>query len=100
SEAGLTRLTPKKFKTISKADGLSGNTVVSFCSSSKGGVWVGLWGGGINYYLDGEGSYLNKSNGLKSDFVMGIMEARDGSLWAGSDYGGPLNHISNGVVTV
>lgn len=100
SEAGLTRLTPKKFKTISKADGLSGNTVVSICPSSKGGVWVGLWGGGINYYLDGEISYLNKTNGLKSDFVMGITEARDGSLWVGTDYGGPLHHIRNGVVTV
>lgn len=31
SEEGLTRLTARKFKTISKADGLSGNTVVSIC---------------------------------------------------------------------
>jgi len=100
SEEGLTRLTPKKFKTISKAEGLSGNTVVSICPSRDGGVWVGLWGGGINHYLDGEISCLNKTNGLKYNYVMGTTEARDGTLWAGTDYSGPLQHISNGVVTV
>jgi ligand-binding sensor domain-containing protein/anti-sigma regulatory factor (Ser/Thr protein kinase) len=98
SEEGLTRLTPNRFKTISKADGLSGNTVVSVSPSSQGGVWIGIWGGGVNHYLDGKISYLNKSNGLKTDFVMGITEARDGSLWVGSDYNSPLNHIINGSV--
>ena len=99
SEEGLTRLTPNRFKTISKADGLSGNTVVSVCPNSRGGVWIGVWGGGVNYYLDGKISYLNKSNGLKSDFVMGITEGRDGSLWVGADYSGPLQHVSDGTVT-
>jgi ligand-binding sensor domain-containing protein/signal transduction histidine kinase len=100
SEEGLTRLTPKRFKTISKAEGLSGNTVVSISPSRDGGVWVGLWGGGINHYLDGEISCLNKTNGLKYNYVMGATEARDGSLWAGADYSGPLQHISNGVVSI
>lgn len=99
SEEGLTRLTAKRFKTISKADGLSGNTVVSICPSRDGGVWVGLWGGGINHYADGEISYLNKTNGLKYNYVMGITEARDGSLWAGADYGGPLQHAVDGAIT-
>ncbi|HWD92630.1 MAG TPA: two-component regulator propeller domain-containing protein [Verrucomicrobiae bacterium] len=99
SEEGLTRLTPNRFKTISKADGLSGNTVVSVSPSSQGGVWIGIWGGGVNHYLDGNISYLNKTKGLKSDFVMGITEVRDGSLWMGTDYNGPLQHFSNGVVT-
>jgi len=100
SEAGLTLLTPKRFKTISKAQGLSGNTVVSIFPSRDGGIWVGFWGDGINHYLDGEISCLNKTNGLKYNFVLGITEARDGSVWAGTDYSGPLQHISNGVVTV
>jgi len=99
SEEGLTRLTPNRFKTISKADGLSGNTVVSVAPSNQGGVWIGIWGGGVNHYVDGKFSYLNKSNGLKSDFVMGIDEVRDGSLWVGTDYNGPLHHVNNGVVT-
>jgi ligand-binding sensor domain-containing protein len=94
-------LTPKRFKTIAKAEGVSGNKVVSVCPSSDGGVWMGVWdGGGIDHYLDGNFSYLNKTNGLKYNNVMGIVEMRDGSLWVGVDYGGPLQHISNGVVTV
>lgn len=100
SEEGLTRLTPNRFKTITKADGLSGNTFVSVTPSSRGGVWVGIWGGGVNHYTDGRISYLNKSNGLKSEFIEGILEARDGSLWAGTDYNGPLYHIINGTVSI
>ena len=99
SEEGLTRLTRKQFKTISAAQGLSGNTVVSVCPSRDNGVWLGLWGGGVNHYLDGEITWLGKSNGLSSDFVMGITEVRDGSLWVGADYGGPLQHFQNGLVT-
>ena len=100
SEEGLTRLTPRQFQTISKAEGLSGNTVVSISPSRDGGVWVGLWGSGINHFLDGQISRLNQTNGLKYNYVMGTTELRDGTLWAGTDYGGSLQHISNGVVTI
>jgi ligand-binding sensor domain-containing protein len=100
SEEGLTRLTPKKFKSITTANGLSLNTVVSICQSRDGGVWIGTWGGGVNHYLDGRTSYLNQTDGLKSDYIMGITEAKDGSLWAGTDYGGPLQHIQDGKITI
>ncbi len=98
SEEGLSRLTPKRFKTITKDNGLSLNTVVSVCPSQDGGVWIGTWGGGLNHYLDGAITHLNRSNGLKSDFIMGITETRDGKLWAGTDYGGPLSSIHDGEI--
>ncbi|HEY1788323.1 MAG TPA: two-component regulator propeller domain-containing protein [Verrucomicrobiae bacterium] len=100
SEEGLTRISKKRFKTITKANGLSMNIVVSVYPSDDGGVWIGTWGGGLNHYLNGNISYLNKSNGLASDYIMGITETRDGSLWVGVDYDGPLHRIKNGKITI
>jgi ligand-binding sensor domain-containing protein/signal transduction histidine kinase len=99
SEEGLARMNPKRFKTLTKKDGLSLNTVVSVCASREGGVWIGAWGGGINRWQDGKLTYLNKGSGLSSDFVMAILESRDGSLWVGADYASPLNRIKDGQIT-
>jgi signal transduction histidine kinase len=99
SEEGLARLTPKRFRTITKKDGLTLNTVVTVCASRDGSVWISAWGGGLNHWQDGRITLLNKSNGLSSDFVMAMTEGRDGSLWAGTDYGSTLNRIQNGRIT-
>jgi len=99
SEEGLIRMTPKRFKTITKRDGLTHNTVVSVCAGRDGSIWIGAWGGGVNRLLDGQITALTRSDGLSSDFVMGICEGRDGSLWVGTDYGAALNHITAQRVT-
>jgi ligand-binding sensor domain-containing protein/signal transduction histidine kinase len=94
SEEGLIRMTPKRFRTITKKDGLTHNTVVSVCAGRDGSIWIGAWGGGVNRLLDGQITALTKSDGLSSDFVMGICEGLDGSLWVGADYGAALNQIT------
>ncbi len=98
SEEGLTELTAKRFKTITKKEGLAMNAVVSVCPSQDGGVWISSWGGGVNHYLNGNITHLNTTNGLKSDYILGLTEARDGSLWVGADYGGPLQCIKDGHI--
>lgn len=100
SEEGLTRLTPKVFKTITKKNGLTLNTVATVCASPDGRVWISAWGGGLNCWANGEISALTKSNGLSSDFIMAMCVGRDGSLWAGGDYGSALNHIQDGKISI
>jgi ligand-binding sensor domain-containing protein/signal transduction histidine kinase len=99
SEEGLIRMTPKRFQTITKKDGLTHNTVVSVCAGSDGSIWIGAWGGGINRLRNGQITALTKNDGLSSDFVMGICEGRDGSLWVGTDYGAALNQIQGSHIT-
>jgi signal transduction histidine kinase/ligand-binding sensor domain-containing protein len=98
SEEGLTRINRKRFRTITRSQGLSLNTIVSVCPSQDGGVWIGTWGGGLDHFLNGDFSYINHSNGLSSDYIMGLGETPDGSLWMGTDYDGPLYQLKNGRV--
>lgn len=100
SEEGLSRLTPKIFNTITKADGLTVNTVVSVCAADDGSVWISPWGGGLNHWTKGTITSLNRTNGLSSDYIMAMAEGHDGSLWAGADNGGALNRIHGPEITV
>ena len=93
-------LTPKVFKTITKADGLKVNTVVSVCAASDGSVWISPWGGGLNHWVDGNMVLFDRTNGLSSDYIMALAEGHDGSLWAGADNGGALNQIKNDHITI
>jgi signal transduction histidine kinase len=99
SEEGLLRLTPKIFKTITKKEGLTVNTVASVCASRDGSVWMSPWGFGLNHWVDGKISALSVKNGLSSDYIMAMTEGQDGSLWAGADNGGALNRIKDGQIT-
>lgn len=100
SEEGLLRLTPKAFKTITKKDGLTGNTVASVCASRDGSVWINPWRFGLNHWVDGKITALSRADGLSSDIVMAMAEGWDGSLWVGTDNGGALNRIQGGVITI
>lgn len=99
SEEGLARLIPKHVATYTQHDGLSQNTTASVCASRDGGIWVGVWGGGIDRIVNGKITSFGKENGLKTEFILSVLEAKDGSLWAGSDFGGGLQHIQNDKVT-
>lgn len=100
SEEGLMRLTPKLFNTITKKDGLTLNTVATVCAGLDGKVWISAWGSGLNCWVDGQISSLTTSNGLSSNFIMAMCAGRDGSLWAGADYGGALNRINDGKISI
>ncbi len=100
SEEGLARLTPKCFRTYTRQDGLTLNSVVSVCASRDGSTWVGVWGGGLNHFIDGHIRPFGKADGLSTDFVMALCEGHDGSLWVGTDYSNPLNRIQSGRVSL
>ena len=99
SEEGLTRFTPMAFKTYTKRDGLTLNRVVTVCASRDGSIWVGLHGGGLNHFFDGQFVPVGRTEGLSSDYAMAMCEGQDGSLWVGTDYGSTLNRLKAGQVT-
>jgi ligand-binding sensor domain-containing protein/signal transduction histidine kinase len=98
SEEGLRRLTPRAFRTYTRRDGLTLNTVVSVCATREGSVWIGAWGGGLNHFMNGQFHPFGKAEGLSSDFVMAMCEGYDGSLWVGTDYGSTLNQVRGNEV--
>jgi signal transduction histidine kinase/streptogramin lyase len=99
SEEGLVRLTPRHFTTYTMQEGLTQDAIASVCAGRDGSVWIAVWGGGVNHFVDGHFAVIGRSNGLSSDFVLALDAARDGSLWVGADYGFGLNHIQGGQIT-
>src|SRR5262245_52957388 len=65
--------------------------------SSKGGLWIGYFRGGIDYYSAGrvQASYAVE-DGLGAGRVNHLRLAQDGVLWAGTE--GGLSRIKNGHV--
>ena len=62
-----------------------------------GGVWVGLFNGGVIYFRDGQvRRKFSTSDGLGSGKVANIYRDRDGTIWASTENG--LSHIANGRV--
>lgn len=84
---------------------ISSNKISSlFLDHSQTGLWVGLWGGGINYVdLDQKRFYLLKDNpltpekGLTDCFIRAIYGVNKNELWIGTRESG-LNyyHMSKG----
>ncbi|BBN83205.1 hypothetical protein PA25_31900 [Pseudoalteromonas sp. A25] len=88
---------------ISRPDSLSANSVSSILFDSKGKLWVGTWGGGLNL-LTASQSFLHlkhdstEETSLGSDKIQTLFESRDGTLWVGTN-GGGLNQLQRGELS-
>ena len=72
---------------------LSDNAVYSFCKDKEGGIWIGTYFGGVDYYpvpyTYFEKYYpLHHSNSLHGRRVREFCPAPDGSVWIGTEDGG------------
>jgi len=66
--------------------------------SSTGGLWLGFYGGGLEFVKDGRApTSYGTAQGLAQGRVNDIRFGRDGALWAASDSG--LNRLKNGRVS-
>lgn len=79
---------------------LSDNAVYSFCKDREGGMWIGTYFGGVNYYAVPytyfEKYYpLSGRNSLHGKRIKEFCPAADGSLWIGTEDGG-LNRFDPG----
>lgn len=79
------------FKRLTVADGLSQGTIYDICQDSKGFMWFGTRGGGLNKYdsysFQTYNHKANDSTSISSDHVHCIAEGKDGSLWLGTKDG-------------
>lgn len=78
----------KYFTPYTIADGLSQSQVNAVYQDSRGYLWIGTYGGGVNRY-DGISftSYTTK-DGLSNNVVYAIAEDDFGNIWLGTDGGG------------
>jgi ligand-binding sensor domain-containing protein len=69
---------------------LAGNWVVSICADSKGFIWIGTQGYGLDRLDPTTGNFehfrynAKNSNSLSNDTVWTILEDGDGILWIGT----------------
>ncbi len=94
---GLTQLSGGAFKTFTKRDGLTSDSVLSLYEDASGVLWAGTDGGGLNRFDGRTFTSLTTRNGLPNDSVFAIAGSADGSLWAGTH--GGLALVKNGAIT-
>lgn len=85
-----------KFRQVERTNdssGLSYNDVIGVFQDSKGTIWIGTYGGGINRLNSVkpdqpfEFDHVQESDGLSSNLVLSIVEDHHGFLWVGTDFG-------------
>ncbi|MEP2791511.1 MAG: two-component regulator propeller domain-containing protein [Kangiellaceae bacterium] len=92
-----------------KRNVLTNNVVKKVISSKNGGLWIGTYKGGLNYYdpLSEKFSsfqiFTNDRNNLNTDSIQALVENNDGSVWVASEKGlalirgleGSIEHFSH-----
>lgn len=67
--------------------GLSSRFARSLYEDSRGVLWIGTYGGGLNRIENGEVTHYDESNGLFDDTVSCILVDRTGQMWLGGNRG-------------
>lgn len=80
-------------KKYSNPYSLSDNAVETMCTDKEGGVWVGTYFGGINYYPKQVTAFTKffpakKENAITGNVVREIKKDRNGNLWIGTEDAG------------
>ncbi|MBV9500822.1 MAG: hypothetical protein JO138_15735 [Acidobacteriaceae bacterium] len=96
-ERGLIHLHHGRTDLFRKADGLSGDVVLSVFEDREGNVWTATTGG-LDRFRELPVTTVSVKQGLSSDAAQSVLAARDGSIWVGAHEG--LSRWRNGQVTV
>ena len=99
TESGLNIYDPKSqklqiiYSTKNLAGGLINNLVNTIYKDSDGGIWVGTYQGGLNYFSEGNVLFKDKipfitqSEDKKIQYAKSVYQDFNGKLWVGTDYG-------------
>ena len=69
---------------------------------SKGRIWVGMTSGGVAYYNEERGGFVNytEKDGLSSNIVVGILEGVNGKIWVSTHSGISIIDTENDIIEV
>ena len=97
SESGLYRFDGHETQRFqhdpSRTGGLSANFVYSLFQDSRGDIWVGTFGGGLDRYDSKSGQFTNyrssknKTHSLSNNYINTIVEDHTGMIWVGTGQG-------------
>lgn len=76
------------FRYLSVENGLAQSQVLSLCQDSKGNIWIGTYGGGLNKFDGIDFTLYTIAEGLQSNTITSIFEDSKKHLWVGSSNGG------------
>src|SRR5262249_16742834 len=93
--AGLARIKPVVFRSLSRDLGLSGDCVLSVCEGSEGELWIGYIADGLDRLKDGAVQPFSQAQGLPNDYVQTVFLDSHCRLWAGT-WGGGLLRLEGG----
>lgn len=79
---------------LTRDHGLSNASVINIEFDSKGGLWLGTYGGGLNYYDGKNVSWVTMKDGLSNNVIMALHFSKyHNRLFAGSEFG--ISEINN-----
>ncbi len=73
---------------FSNEHGLSQSDVLSLKEDSRGYLWVGMNGGGLNRFDGNKFTIFDENDGLAGSIIKTIEEDSEGNMWFGSKWGG------------
>lgn len=76
------------FRYYSLENGLAQSQVLSICQDSRGNIWLGTYGGGLNRFDGISFALYTISNGLQSNTITAIFEDSKKNIWVGTSNGG------------
>jgi signal transduction histidine kinase/ligand-binding sensor domain-containing protein len=96
-QRGLIHVHRGRADVFSRADGLSGDVVLSLFEDREGSIWVATTGG-IDRFRELPVTTVSARHGLSSDATQSVLAAADGSVWVGAVDG--LTRFKDGRATV
>ena len=83
-----------KFRSYTKEDGFSGESVLGFAGAGDGGLWIATARGLYKYSAENGFRFYTTQDGLSSNSLWSVYESSDGSVWAGTTSG--LDRLRDG----
>jgi signal transduction histidine kinase/ligand-binding sensor domain-containing protein len=88
TSGGLVRVVNGAVETLTSADGLTSNLILSIYEDREGSIWVGTEAGGLNLLKSKKFNTYTTKDGLPNDLVKAIYQDVQGGIWIGSNGGG------------
>jgi signal transduction histidine kinase/ligand-binding sensor domain-containing protein len=96
-ERGLIHVHDGRADVFTKADGLSGDVVMSLCEDREGDIWVATTGG-VDRFRELPVTTISVKQGLSSDAISSVVAGADGNIWVATHDG--LTRWKDGQSTI